>query len=410
MKRPSPEDGTRSTSKERRPLRRSSLLVGIALASASVGVGASITSPVGASSTTSTTAPTAGVVWMCRPGVSPDPCTSSLDATSVSGNGRTVAMDSTKPAKNPPIDCFYVYPTVVPGASGNAPMTVTPQTTGAAVAQASRFSTVCRIFAPVYPQGTTGGFHTPQRYTEVETGYEGVVAAWNDYLQHYNDGRAFVLIGHSQGSSVLEKLVQHYIDNNPKVRGRMLSALLLGGNMLVESGHRTGGYFQHVPTCNSSSELGCVVAYSSFYGTPPDPSVLGRAGTPTGIQAIATAPKGVPLAVVCVNPAMLVDHSNVLDDFFPTSSSPAETDLDWWPKFAEPTPWVTYPGLYQGQCMNQDGAQWLDVTVHQGSVARPTVQESLGPSWGLHLSDVNLSVGDLVELVRDETSAYQHEH
>jgi Protein of unknown function (DUF3089) len=360
-------------------------------------------------STTSTTAPKsampADVVWLCRPGVTPDPCTDSLDATSVDGQGQSTFV-AASPAKNPKIDCFYVYPTVSTETTPNANLTIQPQEIGAAVAQASRFSQVCRVFAPMYPQATTGDIGATPPDQEVETAYAGLLKAWDYYINDLNDGRGFVLIGHSQGAEVVTNLIQKEIDPNPTLRKRMVSAIVLGGNVLVKAGERVGGFFQHIPTCDSDTETSCVIAYSSFYGEPPSNSRFGRAEEGPGVVIATLPPKGTPVEVACVNPAGLLDEST-LESYFPTDSSPAETALNWWPQVSEPTTWVTYPGLYSAECMNSGGAQWINITVNQGTVTRPTVQESLGPTWGLHLSDVNLFVGDLVRVVGIEAASYE---
>jgi hypothetical protein len=38
--------------------------------------------------------------------------------------------------------------------------------------------------------------------------------------------------------------------------------------------------------------------------------------------------------------------------------------------------------------------------------ARPSVTQTLGPTWGLHLDDVNLAIGNLVSLVRDQAASF----
>src|ERR1700761_5881841 len=48
--------------------------------------------------------------WLCLPGHE-DACATSQDATIVKANG-TLIPEKFHPVKNPPIDCFYVYPTV----------------------------------------------------------------------------------------------------------------------------------------------------------------------------------------------------------------------------------------------------------------------------------------------------------
>ncbi len=393
--------------------RRSSIVLATAvgvlalalLGTAPPGLAAAGTS--GSTSTTSTTsnpAQSSHIVWLCRPGVSPDPCTDTLTATSVDGNGHTATVTA-KPAANPKINCFYVYPTVSTEPGPNANLTVEPQETGVAIAQASRFSQVCRVFAPMYPQATLSDIGPTQLTSPVMTAYDTLVKSWDYFINHLDQGRGFVVIGHSQGADILNRLVQKEIDPNPTLRRRLVSAIILGGNVLVKAGQRTGGYFQHIPTCDRATETGCVIAYSTFLQPPPSDSRFGRAEEGPGTIIATKPPAGTPVQVACVNPAKLLGQK-MLDDYFPTKSSPAETALDWWPTFDEPTTWVTFPDLYSGKCMDKGGAQWLQVTVHQGSVTVPTVSQTLGPTWGLHLDDVNLLLGDLVTIVGKQAHAY----
>ncbi|HTN79059.1 MAG TPA: DUF3089 domain-containing protein, partial [Acidimicrobiales bacterium] len=53
-----------------------------------------------------------------------------------------------------PVDCFYVYPTVSTQAGPNADLTIEPAEKTVAEAQASRFSSVCNVWAPMYRQVT----------------------------------------------------------------------------------------------------------------------------------------------------------------------------------------------------------------------------------------------------------------
>src|SRR5205814_1760216 len=76
--------------------------------------------------------------------------------------------------------------------------------------------------------------------------YNDVLDAWNYYLQHDNGGRGVVLIGHSQGSTVLTQLIRNEIDGRP-VQSRLVSALLLGANLAVPNSRDVGGAFKHVP-------------------------------------------------------------------------------------------------------------------------------------------------------------------
>jgi hypothetical protein len=72
-----------------------------------------------------------------------------------------------------------------------------------------------------------------------------------------------------------------------------------------------------------------------------------------------------------------------------------------------PTPWVIEPGLYSGQCLYSDGASWLQVSapIHP-SDTRTVVRQTLGPTWGLHLVDINIALGNLVTVVGEEANAF----
>ncbi len=158
---------------------------------------------------------TSSTVWLCRPGLSDNPCASNLTTTVVRANGTTYIQRS-RPATNPPIDCFYVYPTVSTQPTANANLHIDPQERAVAVAQASRFSQVCRVYAPMYPQLTLSAISKGISARSAAIAYLGVLSAWNDYLAHYNKGRGVVLIGHSQGASLLIALIKREVDPYPK--------------------------------------------------------------------------------------------------------------------------------------------------------------------------------------------------
>ena len=95
----------------------------------------------------------AGVEWLCRPGLPDDPCTADLTTTVIPESGRATLAPAS-PAANPSVDCFYVYPTVSEQSGVVANLHVDPSETAVARIQASRFSQVCKVYAPVYPQLT----------------------------------------------------------------------------------------------------------------------------------------------------------------------------------------------------------------------------------------------------------------
>ena len=343
----------------------------------------------------------AGTVWLCRPGIVGNPCTISLTSTVVPASGaRTV--EETAAATNSPFDCFYVYPTVSAQSTANANLVVQSTEIGAAASQAAPFSSVCRVWAPMYRQRTVASLATGPDPTADTVAYRSLLAGWEDYLAHFNDGRPVIFIGHSQGAAMLIRLLASQIDTNAALRSRMVSAIIAGGNVAVPTGRTVGSTFRNIALCTRPSALRCVIAYSTFPGQPPATSFFGRPGQGVSLQSNQAATAGVQVA--CVNPAALAGGTGALEPWFLAVTSTA-------PPPPVTTPWVSYPGLYTARCKSAGGATWLQVNdVGPSGDTRPVVTEALGPNWGYHLDDINLATGNLVADVRTEEAAYTASH
>ena len=129
----------------------------------------------------------------------------------------TVSTPARQPNARRPVDCFYVYPTVSNQLTPTATKAKDPEIISIAKYQAARFSTRCRIFAPVYRQATFPGI-LALPLGSMETGYADVLQAWRSYLARDNHGRGVVLIGHSQGTIMLRQLIRKEIDPKPALR------------------------------------------------------------------------------------------------------------------------------------------------------------------------------------------------
>nr|CAA9357399.1 MAG: hypothetical protein AVDCRST_MAG46-3025 [uncultured Nocardioidaceae bacterium] len=331
--------------------------------------------------TTATTTPTTpepetppgrAPVWLCRPDMRANPCEGDLDTTVVAADG-TRTREAFRPAADPAFDCFYVYPTVSEAPRTNAPLRVTPELEYVVRAQAALFARECRVFAPVYRQLTLQGLITGFADSEArDLAQTDVVNAWHQYLRRWNDGRPFLLLGHSQGTFALTTLVAEEIDDDPALRDRMVSAMLLGGAVTVLPGESAGGVFDNVPACGSLAQTGCVVAYNTFAQMPSNPSLFGRAGE--GQQ------------VLCVNPAAPGGGRGLLTPYVPVESPDGRV-----------TGFTAYEDAVTARCREGDGASWLGVRADDRLPDEVTTSE-VGPAWGLHRVDVNIALGDLVDL------------
>jgi Protein of unknown function (DUF3089) len=307
-----------------------------------------------------TPAPSVGpddTVWVCKPGLKSNPCEGSLDTTAIAAAGKTTVLPAS-PAADPPIDCFYVYPTVSRQKTVNANLSIEEAERGAALAQAAQFSQVCHVYAPMYRQLTLAAISKPSKITVASAliAYGDVYSAFQNYMTYYNHGRGIVFIGHSQGAMMLIALLRAAVDAKPATRKLLVSALLMGGNVTVPVGKSVGGDFANIPACTSATAIGCVVAYSSFDKTPTGNSQFGRVDSSINIFAKSAS---VPLQILCVNPAAPGGGIASLAPYFPTEVLAAFDSAAPLPTVS--TPWVTWPALYSAHCVSAGGATWLQV-------------------------------------------------
>jgi hypothetical protein len=350
-------------------------------------------------------------VWLCRPGLSENPCEGSLQTGVFSPRGTLQTTFTPRPDHGPRVDCFYVYPTVSGERRLLSDLTIQAPETDVARYQAAYYASVCKVYAPMYHQvtniGSEIGAQSPSLITAAIDAeqYDSVLAPWNYFLKHYSHGRPFVLIGHSQGAFVLRELIAKQIDPNPKLRRRMLSAILYGGAVVVKQGSLVGGSFKHVPGCTSTSELGCVVSYSSFSEPPPAGAYFGdNTHSPTNL--VGRLPAG--YSILCTNPADLSGGSGSLEPVFPVSFPPGNgviVPASEVPGQAGSTPFFEYNGSYTAECEQSLNNHYLLVTPVNGAPALVSTGV-LAPAWGLHPLDANLALGNMVNLIASETRAY----
>jgi hypothetical protein len=349
--------------------------------------------------------------WLCRPGTK-GACDVDLSTTVVAADG-TLTREAFKPAPNAPIDCFYVYPTISTDQAPNSDMSADPPELNVIRQQAARFGSVCKVYAPLYRQITlmglrrllTGGLDPIAAFgTGVQ--YDDVRDAWNYYLQHDNKGRGVAIIGHSQGAYILMNLIKNEVEGKP-AQARMVSALILGATLPTPKGKDVGGIFKSVPLCRTANQVGCVINYSAFRATLPPPAntLFGRSADPA-------------MSGSCTNPAALAGGSGELHAYLDATGQTItnKPQLKPWAEGKTiDTPWVSVPGLLSAKCVTKDDTTFLEVTVN-GNPSDPRVDEIVGdvappPSpiaaqWGLHLIDVNVAIGNLVDVVGQQAKAF----
>src|SRR3954447_8146006 len=298
--------------------------------------------------------------WLCKPGLKSSRGQIGLRTTVYSPAGKKLRVRTPRAAHPKPVDCFYVYPTVSDQKRRNATLRIDPEERSIALYQTARYGQLCHVYAPMYRQLTLSAINGGAP-GNAKLAYGDVKRAWRTYLRRYNHGRGVVIIGHSQGSFMLRTLLTKVIDKHPSQRRRMVSAILLGGNVLVKKGKDAGGDFRHIPACRDKAQIGCVIAFSTYGQTPPAGSLFGRSGE-----------KGEE--VLCTNPAALDGGSALLHPISPSAPFAKGTlislGIDLL-KLPLPHPknstGVSIPRSYRGHCSSANGTSVLRIAARGGA-------------------------------------------
>jgi pimeloyl-ACP methyl ester carboxylesterase len=314
----------------------------------------------------------AGEMWLCKPGQASNRCLE-LDQTITyvfPDNRRVLSSHIT--AVNPAVDCFYLYPTVDLGEKpGNTEHLNDAPVLKALFNQAARFTELCNVYAPFYHQMTNGTYGLGDyRSTEFyDVAYNDVSEAFSQYLLE-SGNRPFVLMGHSQGAHMVLELLARRFENNPELRKRLVSALVIGplGRLQRPEAAIMPDSYANIPLCTRVSQTGCIVTFDTV--------------------AAGNAEARVADARPCVNPTHLGGDPGVLETvIWPTSGSAFET------------PWVGYSGRYTAHC-DADGYLAIDTLpdMEEPAPSLQSVQAAVGGE-SFHVIDFNWAIGDLLRIV-----------
>ncbi len=335
--------------------------------------------------------------WLCRPDVADDACDIDLDATLIAADG-TLTVEPFEAAVDAPVDCIYYYPTISTDPGPNSDLVPDGPEEGIVANQAARLAEVCNVYAPMYRQiplatlfdasdgdddsATTTTIDPEDPQNPRNIAYADVLESFMHYLAEDNDGRPFVLVGHSQGSGHIARLIAEEIEGNEKLTEQMLSAMPIGSGVVLGSSDGSG--IQEIGECESPTDTSCIVSFATFYEDDPpgDDSRFGR-------------PRDGDGRVVCNNPAALGGGPADLSTYFQSAFADGLPEVS--------TPWVHFTDLVEGECLSNEDFDWMEIRVAEGPAFPPDLGGRVGPGWGTHLADVNFAMGDIVELVRTQS-------
>ena len=236
-----------------------------------------------------------------------------------------------RPSSADPIaDVFFIHPTTYNGGEEwNGPIDY-----GRSVRELSEvmlpnyagpFLRVGRVFAPRYRQASLYAM-VSQRDDAREArsfAYGDVRAAFHQFLDRFNRGRPFIVVGVEQGGSLAARLVRDEIAGDPALASRMAAAYLI--QTLVPANDY--GPKAMIPACERRDESHCVVAFM--------PAPAGRMGEGRRMlrRALAWGLGGELEALgdrqaLCVNP-MLGAETDAKASERDNIGAANATDLEW---------------------------------------------------------------------------------
>ena len=163
-------------------------------------------------------------------------------------------------------DTVYFYPTAV--TDPNEPLIVPVGNealiNGAKLMFARHkpiFSESTNVYAPYYSQTNLGKIEPD---VDLDSLLEGApktdaYAALDYYFEHYNNGRPFILAGHSQGSAMLRIILKEYMKNHPDIYKRMIAAYVVGYSVTEEY----LAEYPHLKFAKSSDDVGVIVSWNT---------------------------------------------------------------------------------------------------------------------------------------------------
>lgn len=202
-----------------------------------------------------------------------------LVACSGGGSGTSGASDIPRPAAadysvpahwlslpaaiDKEVDVFYLYPTAWSSSDPNPQIcaidepSMLVQAPAAFARQATVFETVGNIYAPYYRQDNSSSIDRWNTIAGIPT--LDATAAFDYYIRHYNNDRPFILLGHSQGATVMTNLLSGYLRDHPLVHRRMIAAYVIGSPI-------TTAYLAanpHLRFAEGPDDTGVIISYNT---------------------------------------------------------------------------------------------------------------------------------------------------
>ena len=172
------------------------------------------------------------------------------------------------------VDTFYIYSTLYvessfeEGAPDYATLDNLEMILGALgeyVTNASVYEDSTNVFVPFYRQaGMRYAGEVSQKTGDIDAAlsgvsYEDISHALDYYFENCNNGRPFIIAGHSQGSAMVKYVLKNYFSEHPDYYERMIAAYAIGYSFTKED-FEAYPYFKFA---TGESDVGVIVSWNT---------------------------------------------------------------------------------------------------------------------------------------------------
>jgi hypothetical protein len=165
------------------------------------------------------------------------------------------------------VDVFFVHPTILTSKKDgtwngdiNNPYYREEVLSTTIKYQSSAWYGVGRLFAPFYRDAHIRSFQNKFKPiggdAALESAYQDVKAAFQHYLENYNDGRPILIASHSQGTLHAGRLLKDFFDDKP-LQNQLIAAYLVGIGIKKDP-------FTSISLMTSPSETGGFVSWNTY--------------------------------------------------------------------------------------------------------------------------------------------------
>ena len=206
-------------------------------------------------------------------------CLSGCTGTTAAGAGK--APDYSRkacwlqfPKITKDVDTFYIYSTAYyessfkEGAPDYAPLDNPEMIEGAQgeyVTNASVYEQSTNVFVPYYRQaGMRYAGEISKKTGNIDAAisgisYDDITAALDYYFKNCNQGRPFIIAGHSQGASMVKYVLKNYFKQHPEYYKRMVAAYVIGFSVTKDDLKK----YPHLKFATGEKDTGVIISWNT---------------------------------------------------------------------------------------------------------------------------------------------------